>query len=469
MTTIAKARDAWAGGVTSTEPVIGTRIGAGVATRAVRLGLVCGVLALAACTEKEVFLPGERESIDAVLSDAPVPEEAFVNRSAPVAVPGMTANANWTQRSNSPATRVENAALGGNLNLVWAVNIGDGDGRKARITGDPVVADGRVFALDSGARVTAVTTAGATAWTQDLTPPNDGAGQASGGGLAYANGKLYVSTGFGILSALDAATGAILWEQDLDSSGTGTPTVAGDLVYVVSGDATAWAIDASNGRVRWQMTATPDRNALLGGPAPAISGDLVIFGHASGQVQAVTRAGGLQTWGALVAGRRQGYAKSVVGDISGDPVVAGGKVYVGVQSGVTVALDATTGERLWSVSEGAMSPVWAAGSDVFLVSDMNQIVRVSADTGEKVWAQDLPLFVKDKPRRQKEVYAHYGPVLAGNRLIVASGDGLLRSFDPASGALVGQVELPGGASSNPVIAGRTLYVVSGRGQLLAFR
>nr|WP_240789505.1 PQQ-like beta-propeller repeat protein [Pseudooceanicola onchidii] len=437
--------------------------------RMIRLAVICSVVALAACEKKETYLPGKREDVAAVLTDAPLTDDATENRVEPVSMPGATANANWPQRPGSPATRVDNAALNGALSLAWAVNIGDGDGRKARIAGDPVVADGRIFTLDSGAKVTAVTTGGAVAWTRDLAPPADGSGQASGGGLAYGGGKLFVSTGYGILSALDPATGAVLWEQDLDSSGTGTPTVAGNLVYVISGDATAWAIDVNNGRVRWQMTATPDRNTLLGGPAPAISGDLVIFGHASGEIQAVSREGGLQSWGALVSGRRRGFAKSVIGDISGDPVVSNGRVYVGVQSGSTVALDATTGERLWSANEGAMSPVWAFGGDVFLVSDLNQIVRLSAETGERVWAQDLPLFVKDKPRRQKEVFGHYGPVLAGNRLIVASGDGLLRSFDPTSGALVGQVELPGGASSNPVIAGRTLYVVSARGQLLAFR
>ena len=129
MTTIARA-----GGLTSTK-------GRGFA-RVVQLGVVCGAMALAACTEQEVFLPGDRESIDAVLTDAPVADEAFVNRSEPVALPAMTANANWTQRSNSPANRVSNAALGNSLTLAWAVNIGDGDGRKARITGDPVVADG---------------------------------------------------------------------------------------------------------------------------------------------------------------------------------------------------------------------------------------------------------------------------------------------------------------------------------------
>ena len=439
--------------------------------RTIRLAVVCGLLGLTACTERETYLPGKRESVNAILTDAPVEDEdaPVVNRSEPVAIPGQTANANWTQRPGSPATRVENAALGSNLALAFAVNIGAGDGRKARITGDPVVADGRIFTLDSGARVTAVTTGGATAWTKDLTPPTDKPGQASGGGLAYGGGKVFVSSGYGLLTALDPATGAILWEQDLDASGTGTPTVAGDLVYVVSGDATAWAIDVNSGRVRWQMTATPDRNSLLGGPAPAITGDLVIFAHASGEVQAVNRVGGIQTWGALVTGRRQGYAKSVIGDISGDPVVSNGKVYVGVQSGTTVALNAETGERIWSVKEGAMSPVWAVGNAVYLVSDMNEIVRVDANTGERVWAQKLPLFTSDRPRRQKEIYAHYGPVLAGNRLIVASSDGLLRSFDPASGAVLSQVAIPGGASSNPVIAGRTLYVVSQKGQLLAFR
>ena len=70
---------------------------------------------------------------------------------------------------------------------------------------------------------------------------------------------------------------------------------------------------------------------------------------------------------------------------------------------------------------------------------------------------------------QDSIHAHYGPVLAGGRLHVASSDGMLRSFDPASGALVGQAQIPGGAATAPVVAGQTLYVVSRDGQLHAFR
>ena len=72
-------------------------------------------------------------------------------------------------------------------------------------------------------------------------------------------------------------------------------------------------------------------------------------------------------------------------------------------------------------------------------------------------------------RKQSKVWNHYGPVLAGNRLYIASSDGYLRVFDPNSGTLIGTAEIPGGAATAPAIAGQTLYVVSHDGQLMAFR
>ena len=72
-------------------------------------------------------------------------------------------------------------------------------------------------------------------------------------------------------------------------------------------------------------------------------------------------------------------------------------------------------------------------------------------------------------KKQDRIYAQYGPVLAGGRLFVSSSDGILRSFDPASGNLVGHAEIPGGAASAPVVAGGTLYVTGRDGNLHAFR
>ena len=110
-----------------------------------------------------------------------------------------------------------------------------------------------------------------------------------------------------------------------------------------------------------------------------------------------------------------------------------------------------------------------AGNSVFLVNDQAQLLRLDASTGGRVWAQKLPYFTKQIVRKQSRVWNHYGPVLAGNRLYLASSDGYLRVFDPASGALVGTAEIPGGAAAAPAVAGQTLYVVTHDGQLIAYR
>ena len=150
-------------------------------------------------------------------------------------------------------------------------------------------------------------------------------------------------------------------------------------------------------------------------------------------------------------------------------MVFGNVVYAGNHSGRAAAFDATTGQPLWSADEGAMSPVWLTSGALFLITDENRLVRLDAATGETVWAVDLPFFTRQRIARRKASFAHYGPVLAGGRVIVASDDGQLRSYDPASGSLIGAIPIGAGAATNPIVAGGTLYLVTEDGQLRAFR
>lgn len=440
-----------------------------------RNGLILGlatVLALTACNKKDPILPGERQGLREVLQTDAAQAEVNVtpvNSVELVALPAATANAEWRQAIGTSATRTVHPALGANPQLAWAVNIGAGDAHRVRITADPVVAGGRVFTLDAQAQISAVSTAGALLWSTDITPPNDASSNASGGGLAYGADKLFVSSGFGLLSALDPATGAVIWQQKLGASGTGTPAVLGDLVYVVAGDDVAWALETETGRIRWQLSGSPDIHNVLGGPAPAITDKYAIFAFGAGEVQGAFRKGGLRLWDAQIAGERLGVASARVDDITGDPVVVGERVYTGSHSGRTVALDLGNGERIWTATEGPLNRVWPAGDSIFMVTDRNEIVRLATEDGRRIWGHELPLFKNKRPRRQSDIIGHFGPIIAGGQLIVASGDGVLRFFDPASGLPRGTVDLPGGATTNPVVAGNTLYVVSKKGQLLAFR
>ena len=433
---------------------------------------LAGLVFLTACTERTVILPGVREDLRSVLSgeaSAPMTETHAENISLPITLPAKVSNADWTHRPNSARFRTENAALSPRPQLIWSANIGAGDGKRQRITADPVMGQGRIFTLDAGSTVTATSTSGTTLWAQDLTPAAHRSDQASGGGIALSDGVVYVSSTFGLLSALDAATGAVLWQQKLEATGSGTPTIVGDLVYLVSGGDTAWAIEKSNGRVRWQTSTAPDQANVLGGAAPVVTDQLSIFAFGNGEVQATFRQGGLRVWDAIVSGQRRFSALARIADVTGDPVLAGDTLYVGTHSGRMIALNAANGERRWTASDGAVSPVWVAGGSVFAVTDRNELMRLDARDGARIWGVRLPNFTQTRPRRQVEVVAHYGPILAGNQLIVASNDGVLRFFDPSSGAQTHTVQVPGGATTSPIVAGGTLYVVGARGQLHAFR
>lgn len=433
--------------------------------------------ALAGC-ERDVVLEGERFPVRADLAaSVPVegqplptaPPDQPENLSVPISLPAALSNSEWTHRGGNARHSSVHGTLSSSPQRVWTVNIGSGNSRRNRISASPVIEGGRVFAMDSGAALVATTVGGAMLWQADLTPEFDRGGEVSGGGLAASGNRIYATTGFGELVAVEGATGAIIWRQRFEAPVIGSPAVEGDAVYAVSRDGAAMAVSAATGRILWQVPGTRTSNGMIGAAAPAISGTTVLFPFASGQITAVDRQGGALIWSGAVAGQRVGRAYAAVGDITGDPVVADGVVYAGTAAGRTVAIAADTGLRLWTTNEGALNPPLVVGGSVFIVNDEARLVRLDAASGEVIWSVEMPYFANDKAKKRKSIFAHYGPVLAGGRLVVASSDGMLRLFDPTDGSAQGQVAIPGGAASAPALAGGMLFVVSGNGQLHAFR
>lgn len=432
---------------------------------------------LAGCAEREEILTGQRFGLRDALPDAASPDQAAPaeaaqtgsdNRAVDIALGAPRNHAAWTHRAGTPDHSIAHPAFSAAPALLWSAKIGQGNSRGHRITADPVVADGRIFTLDSRSQVMAHTTAGGALWNASLVPPAERADDASGGGLAIAGGRVFATTGFGSVSALDAATGAVLWTQRLDAPVSGAPSVLGGVVYVASKDSRAYAINAEDGRILWQLAGTPDGSGIIGTSSPAITDQLALFAFPSGELVAASRQDGRRSWGALVAGQRRGRGYSSITDITGEPVVKNGVIYAGNPVGRTIAMN-LRGERLWTAKDGATGPVWVAGGSVFLISDEAKLTRLDADSGERIWAIDLPYYTRERVRRRKAVYANFGPVLAGGNLWVASSDGVMRGFDPVDGNLRASVDIPGGAASRPVVVNGVAYLVNTRGQLLALR
>jgi len=441
----------------------GKAMTAAITTSRAGIALLGGalLLTLAACRDPEIILQGQREDIREGNS------ARIENQSRAISLPQQSANAAWPQSHGLEAYRTPHPALSAAPQRIWSVSIGSGDERRHRITAPPVAGDGRIYTLDSSVQVSATSPSGQLLWKTDLIASADGS--ATGGGVAFHEGVLYVSSGYGLLTALEASSGKIIWSQKLQATGSGQPTIGNGLVYLVAGDDTGWAVNTKDGRIAWKIAASPSTSNVLGGPAPVLTSDLAIFAFGSGDLTATFRSGGLRRWNASVSGKRVGHTTARIGDVTGAPVVVGNRAYVGNHSGRTVAFDLYDGNRIWTTREGALGPVWPVGGSLFQVSDLGRLLRLDANTGEVIWATRMPGYLKDKPGKRGAIVAHYGPVLAGGNVIVASNDGLLRLFKPEDGSLVRTIEVPGGATTAPIVVGKTLYVVSTKGELHAFR
>jgi outer membrane protein assembly factor BamB len=430
--------------------------------------LVLMLVALAACQGRNEALPGTRIPIRP--DEAPA---ASPSRAAAVAIPPAVMNADWTHRNGSAPGRLVHPALRAQPQLIWSVELGQGDAKRRRLLTGPIVAGGLIYAMDAGATLSAVTRSGQVAWRRSLVPAEQVPDSGPGGGMAAADGVIYATTGFGEVFALDPRTGGTIWKRTLDAPVQAPPLVYGGRVIAVQRDDIAVALDARTGETLWTVQATGG-TGLMGGASPAADGPLVIIPFSSGELLGVLGRNGTAVWGTAITGGRRALARNRINDVSGDPVIVGSTVYASNQSGRSIRLDTETGERDWTIGEGSYGPASPVGNSVFLVSDEGALVRVVAETGEIVWSRQLPEFFparnflwrKGKPWR---AVPYYGPILAGGRLWVASADGWLRAFSPVDASLLASVQLPGGAAAAPAVAGGVMYVTTREGQLLAFQ
>ena len=80
---------------------------------------------------------------------------------------------------------------------------------------------------------------------------------------------------------------------------------------------------------------------------------------------------------------------------------------------------------------------------------------------------DLPHW--ENPEKQKDAVTWFGPLLVGDRLIVAGTNHQALALSPYTGEIIGGQPLSGAASLGPVVAGGTVFVVTDDGRLLALR
>ena len=261
----------------------------------------------------------------------------------------------------------------------------------------------------------------------------------------------------------------------------GAPSVAGPRVFFLSQDNQLQALDAATGEVRWSVAGTVEPACILGTGAPAIALDTVVAGFCSGELKALRSENGRTVWEDQLARTGRSTAMAALADIDGSPVIDRGRVFAVGHGGRMVALELATGQRVWERNFAGVWTPWVSGEFIYVVTVDGEVLCITRAEGKLRWVSRLGQFRKEKkakpgrngkpgiPAKQKDPIQWAGPVLASERLWVASSNRELVALDAYEGKRVATIKLKDRAYLPPVVAGGMMYVLTDDGSLTAYR
>ena len=429
-------------------------------------------------------LKGQRISVMSL--DESIKPDPTLNDIA-VMLPPPYRNSEWPEPGGYAANAMYHLEAPGPLQQIWDQDAGEGSDSDSRLTAAPIVAGGKIFVLDARAHVYAFNaSSGEPAWHVSVAPkghtdllswfsfgllgentkvdPSKG----FGGGIAYDDGKLFATTGFGDVLALDAATGKELWRVNVGVPIFNAPAANGGRVFVSSQDNHFHAFAQNNGRELWDHQGITEAAGILQSTSAAVAGEFVIAPYTSGELYALRVQNGRPAWSDMLTRSGNVTALSELDDIAGRPVVDRDLVFAISHSGVMAAIQLGTGDRQWTRDLASIQTPWVAGDYIYILTTQAQLMCLTRKEGRVKWLHQLPRWTNPKDTSSDPI-VWSGPVLVSNRLIIVSSSGYADSVSPYTGVLLGQVEIPSGAYIAPVVANDTLYILTNDAELVALR
>jgi len=240
-----------------------------------------------------------------------------------------------------------------NLGLAWATDIISPNG----MANEPIEVDGTIYVSASLDRVSAVDAAsGKIVWTFDpkvrLNRNRNSLTARTNRGVAVWEGKVFLGTGDCRVIALDAATGKPLWDSpacvdDTLTGITGAPRVGGGKVYIGTNGSdssvrgSVVAFDVNSGRLVWRIWTTP------GDPAKGFESPAMEMAAKTWSGDKWWTAGGADVWDAITYDNNTGLLLLATAGPSDGPDRAVKTTGSRLFSGSILAVKADTGTYVW--------------------------------------------------------------------------------------------------------------------------
>ncbi len=333
--------------------------------------------------------------------------------------------------------------------VVWSKETGVGS-EDAHLQLTPALADKHIFTVDVKGQVCSYNLdSGNASWCQTTK-------SAATTGLAVQAGVVTFGTKQGQVYALNQQNGRTLWTSMVPNQLLASPTLAQQRVYLKTVDGEVVALSACNGKQIWRYDHATPVYVLRDMSRPVVMGDRLIVGFSDGKLAAFRLDNGELLWEKTIAtpGGR-GLMDQLV-DISADPVLDQGTLYVVTFQGNLAALNRVTGETRWEKPLSSYTGMVTTPRAVVVTDAEGMVWAFDKTDGHVLWCQG--------GLKYRDVTA---PALQTCEfIVVADKKGYVHWLSTRNGEWMARIKVADEViSAAPLVLHNDVYVMTQKGKL----
>jgi outer membrane assembly lipoprotein YfgL len=253
-------------------------------------------------------------------------------------------------------------------------------------------------------------------------------------------------------------SGRVIWRQTLPALSNTPPLVAGERVFVLTGDRGVSAFDGATGQKLWTQQRAGDSLVLRQAGLLMSLGDQLLVGW-GGRLVSLNPLAGTVRWETLVGSTRGTNEVERLVDLVAGPSRVGNSVCVRAFQSAVACVDGLSGRMAWSRNaqghqglEGDAQFIWGVESD-------GKLLAWQRSSGAPLWVQEALRF------RGLSL-----PLAWQQGLVVGDQEGWVHAISPKDGQVLNRIGTDGSAiTGRPVAVGETLVVVTRSGGVFGFR
>lgn len=266
--------------------------------------------------------------------------------------------------------------------------------------------------------------------------------------------RLFFGASDGMFYSISAEDGSIFWSFPTRIENIADPIFHDGIVYFLTGANTFYALDAETGKQVW-LYSRQDGQALSvrGGSKPVYQSGTVFAGFSDGTMVALNAKTGALKWEKSLNRNKR------FRDLDSALVVEGEFLYAAGFDDALYALRSATGEVAWKHDQGGYGALNVTADRIYYASSDSEVVALDKSTGKKLWGIPIQTGIPT------------APILSRGLLIFGESQGALRWHDAGTGKEVARFNTGSGILAQALMDEKTnqLFVITTEANVYAMK